>query len=107
MSWGERAGWLWWPVVAAGVLVVSAFLVSRGLANLNQVQEELRQVRQANQRLERENRSLYRAVLRLRADSQALERSVRRDMGLVRADEVVYQDPTAAPAPLGKGGDKE
>jgi cell division protein FtsB len=107
MGWSERAGWLWWPVVIAGVLVVSAFLLSRGLANLNQVQDELRLVRQSIQRLERHNRALYRAVLRLRTDSQALERSVRRDMGLVRADEVVYQDPTVAAVILGKPGDKE
>jgi cell division protein FtsB len=107
MSLGERAGWLWWPVVAAGVLVISAFLVMRGLANLNQMQEELKQVRQANQRLERDNRAVYRTVLRLRSDSQALERAVRRDMGLVRADEMIYQDPSSAPASLGKPGDKE
>ncbi len=102
----DRGGWLWWPVVAAGVLVVSGFLVSHGLDNLKQVREELKQVRQTNQRLERENRALYRTVLRLRSDPQALERVVRRDLGVVRADEVVYQDPSA-PGSLAKAGDKE
>ncbi|MFH2128356.1 MAG: septum formation initiator family protein, partial [Pseudomonadota bacterium] len=65
----------------------------RGAANLSGLQQELDQARQINERLDQENRALYRQVQRLRQDKTALERAARRDMGLVGDDEVVYTGP--------------
>jgi cell division protein FtsB len=86
----ERAS-LVWPAVLAVVLVVCAVIFYRGMSNFQDVRAELAQVRQTNQRLDRENRSLYRQVLRLRGDDAAVERAARREMGLVRPGEVVYR----------------
>ena len=88
---------LWWPAVVALVLGVCLFALYRGAEKLQAAQAELEQVVQTNQRLDRENRALYRQVMRLRSDPQALEREARREMGMVGQDEVVYQE--AGPAP--------
>jgi cell division protein FtsB len=95
-------GRLAWPLLMAGVALLCALGLMRGLSHLSQVQEELQQVRVTNQRLDKENNAMYRQVLRLRSDPQALERACRRDMGVVRPDEVVYQLEQLPPRPASK-----
>jgi len=95
-------GKLAWPLLVAGVLVLCVLGLARGLSSLSHMQEELQQVRQTNQRLDKDNRAMYRQVLRLRSDPQALERACRRDMGVVRPDEVVYQQEQPLPKPVAK-----
>ncbi len=92
---GNERGNLWWPAILLTVMVICGVTLYRGFTNFNKVQGEITQVRQTNQRLDAENRALYRKVLRLRGDAKAQERAVRRDMGLVRADELVYRDSQA------------
>ncbi len=82
-----------WPLLLAASLLICGFTVYRGTENLGRIQEELAQVRDTNQRLDQQNRALYRSVLRLRNDPRALERSCRLKMGVVRPDEVVYRFP--------------
>ncbi len=82
-----------WPLLLAAVILVCGLVVYRGASNLSRVQEELRQSRLTNQRLDTENRALYRQVQRLRGDKAALEKAARREMGLVGEDEVIYQKP--------------
>lgn len=82
---------LWLPLVLAAAVLVSGATLTRGLANLRQLQDKLVQVRETNQRLDGENRAMYRLALRLRGEGEALERVVRQDAGLVRPDELVYQ----------------
>ncbi|RJX30097.1 MAG: septum formation initiator family protein [Desulfarculus sp.] len=91
----------WWPLILAAVVLLCAVVVFRGAAHLSRVQEELSQAQQTNQRLDQENKALYRQVQRLRGDKAALERAARREMGLVGPDEMVYQNP-GAPAPPGR-----
>ncbi|KMY67067.1 hypothetical protein AAU61_14115 [Desulfocarbo indianensis] len=96
----------WWPVILLAVVVICGFTLYRGFTNFNKVQDELYQVRQTNQRLDAENRALYRKVQRLRGDAKAQELAARKDMGLLRPDEVVYGEATAqaaAAAPLQAG----
>ncbi len=95
-------GRLAWPLLVAGVLALCGLGLARGLSHLSQVQEELTQVRATNQRLDKENNAMYRQVLRLRSDPQALERACRHDMGVVRPDEVIYQQEQPLPKPAGK-----
>lgn len=105
MAGNERKN-IWWPAILLTVIVICGVTLYRGFTNFNKVQDELAQVRQTNQRLDAENRALYRKVQRLRSDAKAQERAVRQEMGLVRADELVYSDSLAsakdakpAPAP--------
>jgi cell division protein FtsB len=95
-------GKLAWPLLVGGMLVLCVLGLVRGLSHLNQVQDELQQVRATNLRLDKDNNAMYRQVLRLRSDPQALERACRRDMGVVRQDEVVYQQEQPLPRPAGK-----
>ncbi len=90
MSFGSLRG-LWWPVLLLAAVLVSGLALGRGFANLHNLQEELRQVRQTNQRLDQDNRAMYRLALRLRGEGEAMERVCRQEGGLVRPDEVVYQ----------------
>lgn len=84
----------------AGLLVAVCVLVGyQGLSNLLQAKAQLNQLRSANQQLAQDNRDLYRTVVRLRSDAGAVERACRRDMGMVRPDEVVYQAATPAAKP--------
>jgi len=104
---GQRGGY-WWPVILLAVVVICGFTLYRGFTNFNKVQDELYQVRQTNQRLDAENRALYRKVQRLRGDAKAQELAARKDMGLLRPDEVVYgeapaQAASAAPSQTGAG----
>jgi cell division protein FtsB len=95
---------LWWSAILLTVIVICGVTLYRGFSNFNKVQDELAQVRQTNQRLDAGNRALYRKVQRLRSDARAQERAVRQEMGLARADEIVYRDSVspkkeAKPAP--------
>lgn len=89
MAWIKRK-LPWWPVFAALVLAVCALTVYRGADTLLAAQAELDRVLAVNQELDRNNRALYHQVQRLRNDPHALEKACRREMGLVRPDEVVY-----------------
>lgn len=95
----QRKSRLWWPAVVALVLGVCLVALYRGAEKLETARAELEQVVQTNQRLDRENRALYRRVMRLRGDPQALEREARREMGMVGRDEVVYQESDPASPP--------
>lgn len=92
---GNERGNIWWPAILLAVTVICGITLYRGFSNFNKVQDEISQVRQTNQRLDAENRALYRRVLRLRGDAKAQESAARQEMGLVRADELVYADPLA------------
>lgn len=104
MASTERSRY-WWPLVLAAVLSLCALVLWRGAANLSNLQQELDHARQTNERLDQENRALYRQVQRLRQDKTALERAARRDMGLVGEDEVVYTAP-GKKAPAGQPANK-
>jgi len=82
--------WLW-PVLLGAVLILCSLALYRGMHTYHQAHQELSQVQATNQRLEEENRALYQEVLRLRNDPRAVERAARREMGLARQDEVIYQ----------------
>lgn len=95
----------WWPLILGAVVLLCALVVYRGAVNLIRMQEEIRQLHLTNQRLDQENRTLYRLVQRLRSDKAALEKAARREMGLVGPHDLVYQKP-GAPAP-GRRQDKK
>lgn len=86
---------LWWPVALAAVMLLCALAVYRGASMLASAQSQLRQVVATNQKLDRENRSLLRLAQRLRDDPTAVERAARREMDMVRPDELVYQGAVA------------
>ncbi len=94
MTWVRKP--LVWRGLAWLVVLVCVLFGYRGLSNLLEAKAQLNQLRATNQRLAQDSRELYRTVVRLRSDAGAVERACRRDMGMIRPDEVVYQ--ASAPA---------
>jgi cell division protein FtsB len=64
-----------------------------GVNDINEAQAQLEQVRQVNWQLDKENRALYRTIQNLRQDPDALEKLCRSELGLVRANEIIYLEP--------------
>ena len=94
ISWAKRP--YVWRGLAAGVVLACAAVAYLGVSNLVSAKSRLAELQAVNQKLAGESRELYRTVTRLRSDPKAVERACRRNMGMVRPDEVVYR--TGKPA---------
>jgi cell division protein FtsB len=84
---------LWYLSGAAVLVLICGLGIAMGVNDINEAEAQLEQVRQANWRMDRENRSLYRTIQNLRQDPDALEKLCRSELGLVRANEIIYLDP--------------
>ncbi len=71
--------------------VPTRILEAEGLPRYRALKSELEQVRTENTDSQRRVDQLTREVLRLRTDVTAIEESARRDLGLVRPGEIVFQ----------------
>lgn len=80
--------------IPAGIVV---FILSfttfgdRGLLRIIHLKQENREIQERLQVLKSENDKLKREIEALRTDSRYLESIARRDFGLVRPNEVIYQ----------------
>ena len=76
----------------------------RGTAQLAYLRAQLTEINEQNLSLDLANRDLYRQVQRLRDDPAAIEQACREELGLLRADEIVYKrpGPPAGAASAGK-----
>lgn len=99
---GQTRTNLWWPLLLVAGLLLGSATVYQGAVNLEGIREDLAQVKAMNQRLDRENRALYRKVQQLRSNPRAVEQAARLKMGLVRSDEVIYRLPTPTGKEQGK-----
>ena len=80
-------------LVTSVVLVPVRMLDAQGLPRYRALQEVLRHVVRANERLAREVAALGREVEALKSDPAAVERLARDELGMVREHEVVFQFP--------------
>lgn len=94
ISWTKRP--IFRRSVAAAVVLICAVVAYSGVANLLEAKAQLAELRSTTRQLAKESQGLYRVVIRLRSEREAVERACRRDMGMVRPDEVVYQAGTPA-----------
>lgn len=78
-------------LVVAIVVVPLRMLDAQGMPRYRALSAELKDVREANARLEREVRELERDVKALREDPLALERIARDELGMVREGEILFQ----------------
>jgi len=74
-------------VVAVPLLVLD----ERGLPRYRALRDELREIERQNERLRERVRQLHREVRALRSDERAIERIARDELGMVRAEEIVFQ----------------
>jgi cell division protein FtsB len=100
-------------IPAGFILFILFFTVfgERGLLSIHHLREEKQSLEKKAEELKTENEKLKREIEALRNDRRYLESIARRDFGLVRPNEVIYQFSTgekadvqpspAAPAPAG------
>jgi cell division protein FtsB len=93
-------------VPAAVILFILFFTVfgERGLLRIYELNREMKELVLRSESLKHENENLKREIEALKSDKRYLESIARRDFGLVRPNEVVYQFPSATTADTPKQG---
>jgi cell division protein FtsB len=81
-------------IISAGILIFLGFLFviglsDRGGVDLYQLKLERDRLRQANIRLQQSNEAQYRMIERLKYDPEFVENIARRELGMIRKNEVV------------------
>jgi len=81
------------------ILVLFLFLIfgfftffgDKGIVHLFRLQKELVRVKEANVKVEEENRKLREEVKRLQHEKRYIEEIARKELGMVKEGEVIYQ----------------
>jgi len=83
-----------------GYLTVVVFIVmmglftiygDRGLLYLSRLNQEIKRLETANESVREENKALKKEIFLLKNNREYLEETIRKEVGLVRKNEVVYQ----------------
>ena len=80
-----------WPVLLVLVLLALALFGDRGVLRAIQANRHKEALAEQARRMEEANHNLRLEIDRLRSDSKYLENIARRELGMVRDDERVYQ----------------
>jgi cell division protein FtsB len=67
------------------------FFGNNGILHLLRLQKELARIKEANAKMEEENRSLREEVRRLRFEKRYIEEIARKELGMVKEGEIIYQ----------------
>jgi cell division protein FtsB/cell division protein DivIC len=67
------------------------FVGDKGIIHLLHLQKELVRVKDANVKIEEENRKLREEVKRLQYEKRYIEEIARKELGMVKEGEVIYQ----------------
>ena len=102
-------------IPAGGILFILFFTVfgERGLLRIYHLKKEKQEVQRHFEELKAENEKLKREIEALKSDRRYLESIARKDFGLVRRNEIIYQFPapekpaTQGTAPADAGQQKE
>lgn len=83
-------------IVTASVVVMVALLLviilgDNGMLELSRLQATRKQLAESNETLTRENMRLYRNIDRLQNDPVFVENVARRELGMIRSDEVIFK----------------
>lgn len=89
LAWMLPLGLLIGSIVFVPLLVLD----ERGLPRYHALRDELQEIARNNDRLREEVRRLQHEVRALRSDERAIERIARDELGMVRADEIIFQFP--------------
>ncbi len=83
---------VWWALTAlcVGVFFVYILFSSKGILHLRQLGQKSEGLQRANEKLQKENKELREKIERIKTDRSYREEIARRDLGLVRPNEVVY-----------------
>jgi cell division protein FtsB len=94
-------------IPAGGILFILFFTIfgERGLLRIYQLNREKQLMQKRLEELHTENDQLKRELEALKSDRRYLESIARKDFGLVKKNETIYQFPPAD-KPVGKGAAK-
>jgi len=67
------------------------FFGEKGIVHLLRLQKEVARIRERSVKLEEENEKLKEEVRRLRSDKRYIEEIARRELGMVKEGEIIYQ----------------
>ncbi len=81
------------------LLILSLFLLlglltffgDKGILHLLRLQKELVRIKEVNLKVEEENRKLKEEIKRLRYEKRYIEEIARRELGMVKDGEIIYQ----------------
>ena len=77
------------------ILGLLTFFGDKGIFHLLRLQKELSRIQDDNRKIERENRGLREEVKRLRNEKRYIEEIARKELGMVKEGEIIYQfDPS-------------
>ena len=83
-------------MLSLSILIIFSLLLfivfgDNGLVDLNQLKRERYRLVEKNAKITMDNLSLYREIDRLKHDSRYIEDVVRRELGLIGEDEVIFK----------------
>jgi cell division protein FtsB len=67
------------------------FFGDRGILHLVRLQKELNRIKDVNTKIEEENQKLREEVRRLRNEKRYIEEIARKELGMVKEGEIIYQ----------------
>ena len=70
---------------------ILTFFGEKGIFHLFRLQKELTRVKEKNFKLEEENQKLREGVKRLQSDKRYIEEIARKELGMVKEGEIIYQ----------------
>jgi cell division protein FtsB len=73
------------------ILGFLTFFGDRGILHLLRLQKELVRIKEVNIKMEEENRKLREEVRRLQHEKRYIEEIARKELGMVKEGEVIYQ----------------
>jgi len=73
------------------VMIFFTFFGDKGLLKVYRLRRELKEIQQANMELQQENERLRAEIDNLRTNRKYIEELARRELGLVKKGEIVYQ----------------
>jgi cell division protein FtsB len=63
----------------------------RGLIHLSRLNQEMKRMEMVNERIKEENKQLRKEIFLLKYNDEYLEETIRKEVGLVHQNEIVYQ----------------
>ena len=73
------------------ILGIFTFFGEKGILHLLRIQKEVARIKEKNAKLEEENQTLREEVKRLQSDKRYIEETARKELGMVKEGEVIYQ----------------
>jgi cell division protein FtsB len=73
------------------IFAIFTFFGEKGILHLFRLRKELVRVNEKNSKLEEENQKLKEEVKRLKSDKRYIEEIARKELGMVKKGEIIYQ----------------